>query len=104
MGLDSRKFHGGKYLKADDLKGKGPVKVTISRVDAMEDKGAQKLYVEFANSEKRLTLNTGNRTALEAAFGFDTDAWVGKGVVLTHDPSVRYQGALKGGIKLTVAG
>lgn len=102
--MDSRQYKGsGTYLKAADLAGKEPRRVKIVRVADFTDNGKSKLALEFANTDKKFALNKGNIEALEAAYGFNTDDWVGKQVTLSHDPDVRYQGRTVGGIKLSVS-
>lgn len=105
MGLDTRKFHGsgGDFLEKKDVIAKGGrVGATISGVDTFQDKDSAKtkLVIVFGGSGKRMTLNQGNLSVLEDAYGFDTDGWVGKSVEIYHDESVRYAGKKVGGLKL----
>lgn len=50
----------------------------------------------------RFTVNDTNLRLLQKHFGYETDAWVGKRVILWFDEAVTYQGRLVGGIRLRV--
>ena len=75
-----------KYLKADDMKGK-TVTVEIASVgsDEFEDgtDHVVKLILNFVGKEKGLVLNWTNLKKLKAAFGPETDGWVGKSIMLS---------------------
>jgi hypothetical protein len=58
-----------------------------------------KMVIEFKGVEKTLVVNKTNRDILIAAFGDETDAWVGKNVVL-HIVMTQFQGQATQGIQL----
>ena len=93
-----------KFLKKDDV-GAGAL-MTISKCAQynVAKEGAppeQKWCLEFEESEKPLVLNSTNIQLCEQICGSDdTDAWIGKQLVLYTDPNVSYQGKLIGGIRV----
>lgn len=82
------------YLKADDFGGIDgkPVLATVQDItlEAMKD-GEQKLCVHFKEYEKTLLLNKTNATNISAAYGPETDGWIGKQLVC-YVAMVDYQG------------
>ena len=54
----------------------------------------------FVELPKGLKLNTTNIRVLEASFGPESDAWVGKRVQVYVDPSIQMAGQAVGGIRL----
>lgn len=104
MGLNAAAYLTGSstYVKKEALTA-GPQKFVISAVEAVktpEDKPA--LQLNFSNGQK-FTLNKTNCSEIAAICGDDCDGWVGKSVVLMHDPTVMYAGKRIGGVKLRVA-
>lgn len=74
-----------KYLKAADLQGRN-VTVTIERVETEEigfgrDKES-KAVVYFHKSKRGLVLNITNKNAIKAAYGKETNDWIGKQLVM----------------------
>jgi hypothetical protein len=93
-----------KFLKKEDA-GDG-ILVMIEGVERQEvgtdDKPEQKWCLVLHN-QKPMVLNTTNMTLLEKALGSDdSDAWVGKKVVLYNDENVSYAGKLTGGVRVDV--
>jgi hypothetical protein len=69
------------YLKATDLQNK-EIPVTVSKV-VMEKIGDDpRMIAYFAGKQKGVVVNKTNATNLSAAYGPETDHWVGKPVVL----------------------
>ena len=73
------------YLKSSDLQGRN-IPVVIDRVEIEElgfgrDKD-HKPVVYFQKSKKGLVLNKTNSNTIKAAYGRDTDGWIGKPLVL----------------------
>lgn len=95
-----------KFLKKEDV-GEG-ILVTVLGVGkenvARDDQPAEMKWVLHSNHNgvniKPMVLNTTNLKLIAQICGSDnTDDWAGKDVVLYNDPSVSYQGELKGGIR-----
>lgn len=104
MGLSAAAFLTGSstYIKKEALVN-GPQKFTIASVEASttpDDK--PQLQLVFTNGQK-FGLNKTNCAEIAAMCGDDCDGWVGKGVVLSHDPTVMYAGKRIGGVKLRVS-
>lgn len=93
-----------KFWRARDLEGQTPVVLTI--VDVTEEllgRGAHqdvKCFLWFNEHQKGLQLNKSRVLVLEAAFGPDSEMWVGKRVRLSFDPSVEFGGRAVGGVRL----
>ena len=93
-----------KFLKQADV-GRGTLG-TIQKVLRMNvaAEGADpelKWCMEFAEIEKPLVLNATNIALCEKICASDdTDAWIGKRIVLYVDPSISYGGKIVGGIRV----
>ena len=103
--MDMKQYAGSesKYLKAADLNGQRP-KVTIESVELVEfeqDDGGKhrKPCLKFRGKEKAMVCNATAVQELGNAFGWDSDAWVGKEVGLS---TKHYPAFGKDGIVLTV--
>ena len=73
-----------KFLKASDLQGK-EVRVEIFdvRLEDVSGEGTEeKAVVYFKDKQKGLVLNITNRNRLVAAFGDETDDWLGKEIFI----------------------
>jgi len=71
----------GNMLKAADLKGAQPT-VTIANIKMEKLGDDTKPVLYFAGKEKGVVLNKTNATNIAAAYGPETDNWVGKRVIL----------------------
>lgn len=72
----------GRYLKAEDLRGRR-IEVTVERVQQVTMKdGAKKLVLSFTGKQKQLPLNVTNLRAAIVALGKETDAWPGHTLTL----------------------
>lgn len=96
-----------KYLKEADLQGR-KVKVTIAKVqiDELQMTGGhkeKKPVVYLQGKEKMLVLNKTNALAIASLYGNDTDAWVGKQIVL-RPAKDRFQGNMVACIRIDVDG
>jgi hypothetical protein len=88
------------YLKPAGLQGQ-KVLLKMSRVE-MRDMGDEvKPVLFFEGKEKGLVLNKTNANTISAAYGDETDNWVGKEIVLYETP-VEYQGQRRPGIRCFV--
>jgi len=85
--MDMTEFVGNSdYLKAADLKGKSvnlEIK-SLSSAEFTDDKGntKTKALMEFKGKDKMAVLNVTNTRAMVAAFGPDSDDWIGKKILL----------------------
>lgn len=93
-----------KFWRAVDVEGQAPVVLTIADVteELMGRGGRQeaKCFLWFNENLKGLQLNKSRVKVLEAAYGPDSDLWVGKRVRLSFDPTVEFGGRAVGGIRL----
>lgn len=98
-------IYGGNYMKAEDIKDRGDVRVTIERVSIAEmDDGKKKAVLHFRNTEKTLPLNVTNANMVEELLGSDdTDDWEGKRICL-YTCKVDFQGKRVLAIRIKEAG
>lgn len=88
--MDMASVFPSKYLKAADLQGK-QVKVVIDRVE-METLGEDRRpVVYFQHKEKGVVINKTNTTNIAQAYGWNSDDWSGREVVL-YTAWVDFQG------------
>lgn len=97
----------GNFLKAEDLEGKPPMTLTISAVVEQrvgrEDQAEDKIMMQFVEIEQMLALNSTNLKLLVKFFkSKDGNEWIGKKIVLYHDPSVNFKGKLVGGLRIRI--
>ena len=71
----------GNLLKAADLKGAQPT-VVISNIKMEKLGDDTKPVLYFAGKEKGVVLNKTNATNIAAAYGPETDHWIGQRVIL----------------------
>lgn len=93
-----------KFWRAGDLQGQPPVVLTIADVtEELLGRGTRqdmKCFLWFQEHLKGLQLNKTRVKLLEAAFGPDSEGWVGKRVKLSFDPTVEFGGRAVGGVRL----
>jgi hypothetical protein len=93
-----------KFWRARDVEGQPPVVLSISDVtEELLGRGARqdvKCFLWFNESPKGLQLNKTRVATLEAAYGPDSDLWVGKRVRISFDPTVEFGGRAVGGVRL----
>lgn len=94
----------GKYIKKEDCE--PPVLATIERFEqenvARDDQPEDMKWVMyFSDNEKGLVMNSTNLQLAAIAFGTqETDEWIGRQLVLYHDPNVSFGGKLVGGVRV----
>jgi len=93
-----------KFFRAIDVKGQPPIRLTIAHVTeeliGQGQRQEMKCFLWFQDHMKGLQLNKSRVAVLEAAYGPDSDLWVGKRVRLVFDPTVMFAGQAVGGVKL----
>ena len=82
MNINDVYTSGGKFLRADDLKG-SKIELQISEVGSHTfNQGATdektQIVLSFKGKDKKLGLNVTNARTVAQLFGDDTDDWVGK--------------------------
>lgn len=78
------------YLKAADLKGRAAtVVIAAATIEKLGDD--RKLVLAFQHKEKKLVTNKTNANRIAYLYGNDTDAWIGKEIVL-YGELVEYAG------------
>lgn len=104
---DVRKYMGN-FLKASDFEGKPPMTVTIAAVVEQkvgrEGEQRDRLIMQFAELEQALPLNSTNLKLCVKLFkSQNSNDWIGKKLVIKHDPTVSFHGNLVGGLRLLPA-
>jgi len=101
-----RKFFGGAYFTAKDLKDSGPTALTISGFEGvmMENEKTkadeEKLVLYFEEDNRGLVVNRTMSECMDAMFGEDVRGWVGKGVTLYCDSTIRFGAKTVGGVRI----
>lgn len=93
------------YLNQDDLPHPhtAAIKTVGKEMVNTDDNGQrEKPIIYFNNGSKPLILNMVNWDTIEAGYGPDSDAWVGKPVELYVDPNVMYGARRVGGIRIRI--
>jgi len=92
-----------RFLKKDDVP--QPMLVTIGDIEQVNvapegQPPENKWTMSFPELDKPLVLNSTNMHIVGAIYGDDTDGWMGKKIVLYHDPNVSFGGKLVGGLRV----
>ena len=86
------------YVKADDLKGRD-VTVVISGATMEKLGNDQKLVLHFQGKDKGMVCNKTNANRIAYLYGEDTDAWVGREIILCSE-FVEFQGKTVKGLRV----
>ncbi len=96
-------IYGGNYLKADDIKGKGDIRVQIDQVTYDEYDGKKRAVLHFKGRDKVLPLNVTNANMLAEILSTDEmDEWQGKRITL-YTTRVDFQGKRVDAIRIKEA-
>ena len=99
MQIDPFLNTGSDYLKKEDCD--PAILVTISGAEVEKIGEDDRIIIHFKNNEKSLVANKTNLQLMAVFYGdTDTDAWIGKQVVLFNDKTVMYAGQVVGGIRV----
>jgi hypothetical protein len=99
--MDTRTSYSSKYLAASDLDG-GRYTVTIKNTSIVTMKdGTEKVALHFVGPMKSMPLNRTNIEKLWEAYGFDSDAWIGKQVIV-YATTCDFQGRTVDCVRLSV--
>jgi len=77
--MDVSKYLGAAFLKLDDVKVNGPMRLVITDI---EDGKYDRANLSFDDGT-RLSCNTTGMRALARAYGTESDTWIGKEVELS---------------------
>ncbi len=96
-------IYGGNFLKADDIKGKGDIRVQIEQISYGEYDGKKRAVLHFKGRDKVLPLNVTNANMLAEILGTDEmDEWEGKRITL-YTARVDFQGKRVDAIRIKEA-
>lgn len=74
-------YGSGKYLKAEDLRGRDAT-VYIASAEVVKMDEGMKVCIYFQGKEKGLLLNKTNSTTISSLYGPQTDGWIGKPITI----------------------
>lgn len=84
-----------------------PVAVTVRTLSlekvGRDDDSEQRWIMWFNEMKKGLRLNVTTLRIFEAAYGDDSDRWIGRRVQLYWDPTVQFGGKLVGGVRVRLS-
>jgi len=80
--VDTRSYTASRWLSASDIDGNVNVTVVRAYEEEVGDEKEKKLILEFAEFEKPMILNRTNIKKMQDLFGFDSDDWEKKVIVL----------------------
>jgi len=89
-------------FEAADLQ-KGDLVLQIDYVEFDHQLGNSSKFVDlvhFTNDEHALSLNSTNAHAIAALHGDDTDQWPSGWIAIFHDPTVKFEDKVTGGIRV----
>jgi hypothetical protein len=89
-----------KFLRKEDFEEDQTCTIKGVKLEEMQTSGETRWVLYFREHSKAMVLNTTAIRVLEAAYGDDSDHWVGKPVTVYVDPSVSFQGRVVGGLRL----
>jgi len=90
-----------KFLRKEDFEEDRVMTIRGLKLEDMPgDDGTQKWVLYFKEEAKGMALNVTTIRVLEAAFGDDSDMWLGKRVMVYVDPNVSFGGRVVGGLRL----
>ncbi len=87
-----------KFIKASDLQGK-TVKLKMIRIEVEKLGDDLRPVIYFHGTDKGLVANKTNANRITAAYGRETDDWIGKDIEL-YPEQVEYQGRLTPAIRV----
>jgi hypothetical protein len=91
-----------KYLRKEDFDEDQICTIkTLKLEDLGKDNAKEERWIlYFREYPKGMVLNVTSIRVLEAAYGDESDLWVGKKVTIYVDPNVSFQGRVVGGLRL----
>lgn len=94
-----------KYLRKEDFDEDQVCTIKDCRLEQIgkEAEAEQRWVLYFRERDKGMVLNVTTIRVLEAAYGGDTDQWVGNKVMVYVDPNVSFGGKVVGGLRLRTA-
>ena len=95
------KFFKGQYVKAADLDDDDLNPRVIDRVEVATFDSGDKPVLFFQDDDRGLVLNKTNTRTIGAAYGYETDAWAGKRVIL-FTTTVDFQGSTVDAIRVKI--
>lgn len=98
--MNINKLFKSNYLKAADLE-EDLTTMVIDRVEVAEFDTGEKPVLYFEGEDRGLVLNKTNTRAIGTAYGYETDSWVGKRVIL-FTTAVDFQGSMVDAIRVKI--
>jgi hypothetical protein len=90
-----------KFLRKEDFEEDRVMTIKgVKFEDMAGDSGQQKWVLYFREEAKGLAMSITTIRVLEAAFGDDSDHWIGNKVKVYVDPNVSFGGKIVGGLRI----
>lgn len=91
-----------KYLRKEDFDEDQICTIKGLKLEDLgkDDKKEERWILYFREHSKGIVLNVTSIRVLEAAYGDESDLWIGKKVTVYVDPNVSFQGRVVGGLRL----
>lgn len=105
MGLKRTDVFKSNYVGQADLDHPVIVKIADAQIEQIngDDGKEEKAVLHFERDKiKPLILNSGNWATIEAAYGEDSDNWIGKEIEVYVDPNVMYGKKKVGGVRVRI--
>jgi hypothetical protein len=99
---DVNQIYQGEFLRAQQLKGqarRAMIEAAVVEMLGQGEKSAQKIVLKLAKVKPRLPLNKTNAQAIAAAYGPQTENWIGREIELRPE-KVMFSGALVDAIRV----
>jgi F0F1-type ATP synthase alpha subunit len=91
-----------KYLRKEDYEEDTVHTIKGVKLEDLgkDERKEERWILYFREASKGMVLNVTTIRVLEAAYGDDTDLWLGKKITIYVDPNVSFQGRVVGGLRL----
>jgi hypothetical protein len=105
MGLTRGQAFPSRYIgKEDVLTNSIVATIKIVLLETVKGDGGDedKVVLHFSDNTKPMICNNTNWSAIEDAYGPDSDGWIGKSIEIYHDPGITFGGKRTGGIRIRI--
>jgi hypothetical protein len=106
MGVNAREFLSKSFLKKEDLRRSGPLRLTVESVEVRDGRSwdgkppVSELVLRFTDGQQLSLRAQENLRRVLEAWGDETDGWVGRTLEAYYSPDVRSPRGEPGGVRL----
>lgn len=99
--MNVSQYIGGEFLKAENIPAEGIRAVIVDvRAERISEETRKKVVLYFSGVDKALPLNNTNLTLMISRYGEESDAWIGKKILIYRDEEIMYGGKRVGGVRI----